>query len=330
MENKIKIYVPELIMVAISFILVIFLYSTGKNVTVVIDGEERNFTTYESTFDKALKNVNIEIYEKDKIDKDLSSKIAKKDRIDIKRAVNLKVIVDNKELNIKSAENNIGSMLNAENITLKPEDKVLPGIESELSEGMNVEVVRVETKVVTSTAPINFKTTIKKDNDLLKSKTKVLQAGKNGEKEITTSVVYENGKEVSRKIVKEVVTKKPTDKIVVQGTLSPMYASRGSSSQANSTSFTVKATAYWAVHGVGTTYTASGKKAVRNPDGYSTIAVDPRVIPLGTKLYVEGYGHAIAADTGTAIKGNFIDVFFDTYNEACNWGLKYVNVHIVQ
>ncbi|MEW9094114.1 MAG: G5 domain-containing protein [Clostridiaceae bacterium] len=328
MQNKIKTYAPEFIMVAISFILVIFLYSTGKNITVVIDGEEKKFTTYQSTFDEALKNANIEIHKKDKIDKDLNSKIAKNDKINIKRAVNLKVIVDNKELDVKSAEDNIGSMLNAEKIALKSEDKVLPGVESELSEGMKVEVVRVETKVVTSSAPINFKTTVKKDNNLLKSKTKVLQPGENGEKQITTNIVYENGKEVSRKVVKEVVTKKPKDKVVAQGTLSPMYASRGNGSQGNS--FRVKATAYWAVHGVGTTYTASGRKAVRNPDGYSTIAVDPRVIPLGTKLYVEGYGHAIAADTGTAVKGNFIDVFFDTYKEACDWGLKYVNVHIVQ
>ena len=60
-----------------------------------------------------------------------------------------------------------------------------------------------------------------------------------------------------------------------------------------------------------------------------TISVDPRVIPLGTKLYVEGYGFGVAEDTGGAIKGNKIDVFVDSYNEAMNWGRRNVKVYIL-
>lgn len=82
--------------------------------------------------------------------------------------------------------------------------------------------------------------------------------------------------------------------------------------------------------GVGKTYTATGRKAVRDPSGYSTIAVDPKIIPYGTKMYIEGYGYALAADTGGAIVGNKIDVYFDTKNEALNWGVKHVNVYILK
>ena len=59
------------------------------------------------------------------------------------------------------------------------------------------------------------------------------------------------------------------------------------------------------------------------------IAVDPNVIPLGTKLYVEGYGNAIAGDTGGAIKGRIVDVFFNTRDECMQWGRRQVNVWIV-
>jgi len=59
------------------------------------------------------------------------------------------------------------------------------------------------------------------------------------------------------------------------------------------------------------------------------VAVDPRVIPMGTKLYVEGYGNAIAADQGNAIKGNRIDLYFDTHQQALNYGMKTVKVTIL-
>ena len=67
--------------------------------------------------------------------------------------------------------------------------------------------------------------------------------------------------------------------------------------------------------------TATGLNLHANPNS-KVIAVDPRVIPLGTKVHVEGYGYAIAADTGGAIKGNKIDVFFPSKQTAMNWGTK--------
>ena len=88
---------------------------------------------------------------------------------------------------------------------------------------------------------------------------------------------------------------------------------------------TMESTAYYG-HGI----TASGLKPVRNPDGISTIAVDPDVIPLGTKVYVSGYGLAIAADTGGAIKGNIIDVFLNTHEECISWGRRQVTVQILE
>lgn len=69
--------------------------------------------------------------------------------------------------------------------------------------------------------------------------------------------------------------------------------------------------------------------ATGRPVGPGVVAVDPRVIPLGTKLYVEGYGEAIAADTGGAIKGNRIDVWKPSVAAANQWGRKNVRVWIL-
>ncbi|WP_425458676.1 3D domain-containing protein [Clostridium celatum] len=88
--------------------------------------------------------------------------------------------------------------------------------------------------------------------------------------------------------------------------------------------FTMEATAY-----TGGGITAMGLPVVRDPNGLSTIAVDKSIIPLGSKVYVSGYGVAIASDTGGAIKGNIIDVYLNTYEECVQWGRRTVTVDIL-
>ena len=83
-----------------------------------------------------------------------------------------------------------------------------------------------------------------------------------------------------------------------------------------------------------TAYTGSGKTfsgltCIRKADGISTISVDPNVIPLGSMLYIEGYGYAVAADTGASIKGNKVDVYFNTLQECYDWGARNVKVIIL-
>ncbi|WP_300261701.1 3D domain-containing protein [Clostridium sp.] len=75
--------------------------------------------------------------------------------------------------------------------------------------------------------------------------------------------------------------------------------------------------------------TAMGLKPVRDPNGISTIAVDPSVIPLGSKVYIPGYGYAIASDTGGVIKGNIIDLYMNSHAECTSWGRRQVTLHII-
>lgn len=76
----------------------------------------------------------------------------------------------------------------------------------------------------------------------------------------------------------------------------------------------------------GGTVTATGQNLLTNP---MAVAVDPSVIPLGTRLYVEGYGEAYAVDTGSAIQGNIIDVHFSTAAQCYSWGRRTVQVTIL-
>ena len=140
-------------------------------------------------------------------------------------------------------------------------------------------------------------------------------------------VILENGNEVSRKLMDEQSLREKLDKVVAVGTKElDFQVSRGAET---GTEFYVNTTAYTAYCNGCSGRTASGLDLRANPNA-KVIAVDPRVIPLGTKVYVEGYGYAIAADTGGAIKGHKIDVFFPTKTEAFRWGVRKVKIKILE
>ncbi|PRR80840.1 Cell wall-binding protein YocH precursor [Clostridium liquoris] len=341
-KNSMKSYFsngPKAIFIVLLILMIstIVIINTRKTLYVYVDGKEKKIITFRTHLKDALSANDIVVGPKDKTTIGLDSKINNNDKIYIKKAVNVEVEVDGKKLTVHSAENDVSTMLSAEGIKINEYDKVSPSRDEPLKDGLTVAVTRVETKIIKESKPIDYATVTKKDNDLEEGKNKVIQEGKPGEKVITTRVVYENGKEVSKKVISEVVTKKPVEKLVAMGTLGVYTPSRGSSVHYSNV-MRMRATAYTADyastgkgpgdHGYG--ITATGTVAKRNNGGYSSIAVDPRVIPLGTKVYVEGYGYAIAEDTGGAIKGDKIDVFFDSNNEVNNWGVKWVNVYIVK
>jgi len=314
-------------------VLSISVFTCMKSITVAVDGKEYKVITFNSTYRAALKSSNIVVGPKDKATPSLDSKVVNGSKINIIRSINVKVKVDGKVLVINSAEDNVGKMLEAEGIGLQDSDKVSPARNSILKDGMMVEVVRVGFKDIKGTSAIDYTTVTKNDGSMQKGVTKVLQPGQPGQKETVTRLMLENGKEISRQLVSETIKTQPVQEIVAVGTVSnvsTVSVSRGVAASSSAKSIRMKATAYTTNEpGVGTT-TATGTTVKRNVNGYSTVAVDPRVIPLGTKLYIEGYGYAIAEDTGGAINGNVIDLFFYTLSEVNTWGVRYVNVYVVK
>jgi 3D (Asp-Asp-Asp) domain-containing protein len=118
-------------------------------------------------------------------------------------------------------------------------------------------------------------------------------------------------------------------------TASKPVVKKANTSTSNSTklkvvkTLTVSATAYTANCKRCSGITALGLNLKKNPK-LKVISVDPKVIKLGTKVYVEGYGYAIAGDTGGAIKGKKIDIFVPSHKDAIKWGRKTVKVKILK
>ncbi|MGG3466090.1 LysM peptidoglycan-binding domain-containing protein [Neobacillus pocheonensis] len=124
------------------------------------------------------------------------------------------------------------------------------------------------------------------------------------------------------------VTEKTTEPAAQATKESAPAAPVASTGNTSSKEMTVKATAYTASCEGCSGTTATGINLKTNPNA-KVIAVDPSVIPLGSKVYVEGYGEAIAGDTGGAIKGNRIDIFIPSEHDAVNFGVKQVKVTIL-
>ena len=327
--SKAKIILGTIAMIVV-VVTTVTIMSMRKTLVLSIDGKEETFVTYKGTVKDVLQDKGIELSPKDKVQPSLETKVSEKETIKIKTAIPVEITANGVQLNVQTAEDTIGNMLYAEEATLKEKgiefnkdvDEVSPSLDSKIEDGLNVQLVKVETKDLVEKEAINFDIIVEKDSSLDSSVQKVKSEGVNGEKEITYQVLYKDGVEVSRNVKSTKTISEPQNKIVVKGT-SQVYASRGGNITYKK-KLNCIATAY-----SGHSNTATGRKPVRNIGGLSTIAVDPSVIPLGSKVYVDGYGYAIAADTGGAIKGNIIDLYLNTSSECTSWGRRPVNVLIV-
>ncbi len=344
-KEKLKNYFSQIPKTLLIFVLILTcatltVFKMRKTITVTIDNNKIEVTTLSSNLEKILNENNIALAEGDWISVPVNSNIKHGDDINIKSAVNVSLSVDGQQLKLKTVKDTVEEVLMERNIKLNKLDKISPKLEEKVKEGLNVSITRVEEKILEKREKINFSKEVKKTDKYETGTKKLIQGGELGEKLISTKVIYENGKEVSRKVVGEKVTKKPINEVLAVGTLNLVRPSRGSKTlpaMNYSRKLKVRATAYTSDYNhLGyrddpyAGMTASGKRAKRNPNGYSTIAVDPRVIPLGTKVYIEGYGLAIAEDTGGAIKGNKVDLYMDTYPQTQNWGVRTVDMYILQ
>jgi len=204
-------------------------------------------------------------------------------------------------------------------IALAALDRVTPRLDAPVTEGLKITVVRVARKTEQRSVPIPPGTISRFDRRV--GRPVVLDPGKSGLKRETFSILIKDGRETERTLLDSEVVREPTPRRVVIGRASSLPA-RGASMML------MNATAYdpgpLSCGRYASGYTAIGMKA-----GKGVVAVDPRVIPLGTHLYIEGYGPAVAADVGSAIRGRRIDLGFGTRREALAFGRRNVKVYIV-
>ncbi len=270
-------------------------------------------------------------------------------------SVNIK-FSNNQEITVITSKTKVQDILNENHIVLEENEKVYPSLESEITnkneiiistdtnepvkiaENVSTEIdkekmlenyTNITEKIETVIEEIPF-ATITKDvsNGAATTRNAIIQYGKNGEKKVTYKVTYQDDVEILREELSSEVIKEPVDKIVQVQTKSSI-TSRSSYSRVSGTSGksgVYKVTAYCACMqccGKTNGITASGAKATAN----HTIAA-PRTFAFGTKVVINGTTYVVE-DRGGAIQGNRIDIYMNSHAEALRWGVRYVEVEVL-
>lgn len=338
------------LIVAVFMLTSIFTLLTGavfdikaKKVTLVMvdafnDSENtQNFTTRQELVSEFLAENNIETGEFDKLSMLPDDELYDGARLIIRKGRNFTLSVDGNVEIITTTKKTVREAFEEAGVSVDISDRVEPSLDAEVLEDMYVNVFRVAERVITVDKEIPFSSKEVSDSSLKKGSTKVKTKGQNGLKRVVYNITTENGIEVKRELISETTVKKPVTQIVAVGTGEGAKSTSGKKAVLTnagktlnySKKLTVTATAYTDSSG---NRTASG----RMPQ-YGVIAVDPKVIPLGTKLYVEStddgkswsYGYCVAGDTGGAIKGNKIDLFYNSEGECVRFGRRTAVVYVL-
>ncbi|HEX2926479.1 MAG TPA: 3D domain-containing protein [Ruminiclostridium sp.] len=320
-----------------------FFVFNGLNRHVVINdnGHKIALKTMKATVKEVLEQTGIKVAKEDYINMPFDAKLAKvhQNVIDIKRAVPVSIKVDGRELDVKTYKDTVREVLKDNNIKVDSDDRFVGSqIGDKVVSNMNISIVRVEEKTLTETSSIPFRTVTKESNRLDKGVKNTVREGKEGVREKLFKVVYEDGKQTAKQLVKDFVATNPLNRIVEVGTVLNYKTSRGETIRFSKV-LDMKATSYTASFSdtgknpgePGFGLTATGARVRRG-----IIAVDPSVIPLGTRVYIEvpgraaDYGYAVASDVGGAIKGNKIDVYLESGSQVAAWGVRRVKVYVLK
>lgn len=309
-----------------------------KQVTLVVNGQVEKFETDAHSVGELLATREVKIQDYDKVSASLDSALVQGGVVTVQHAVPVNVQADGESTTHYMTAATVGEALDELAMTLGEEDKIVPALNTKIASGDTIQIVRVQTVFEEIKEPIPFDTVTKEDGTLLKGKSATIQEGQEGVLVKKFKKVIEDGIVVSKSLVDETVATPSLNKVVALGTKNPVVVLTASSPTVENVTKSgvtfgakkvlnnVKLTAYDAgVNSTGKTedhpwygMTFTGTKVTEG----RTIAVDPKVIPLGWWVYIEGIGFRRAEDTGSAIKGNKIDIYFESEEHALKFGAK--------
>lgn len=310
-------------------------------VDVFFDGEWHSFEVNDGTVADLIALHNIPAGDGFYVSAAMDAPLSAGMKIVVARLVPINLFIDGENRAVSVPEGTVADALKFLQIELSADDIVSEPLDKVVEDGLNITVNRVEIKEVTEREPINFSTEVKKSGALSRGEFKIEVAGSNGERDVVKRIKYVDGKPSEVEVLSENVLKAPVNQVKIVGTkpIARSQAGKVSISKEDGTIVDEAGNVHRyrkVLTGVCTAYTSSKKDGgPRTSTGkvakVGMVAVDPRVIPYGTELYVPGYGRCVAADTGGALRSGrvLLDLFMNSESECRSWGRRTKNVYVL-
>lgn len=326
----------------------------GYNVSVTYHGDTFKTVGYKNVYN-VLKQEKLEVSEADTMNCKPESKLFEGMKIIIENPITVKIKADGKVTTEDTFSASVETILSRCGIDLGDDDITSPSKDTVIKENTTIKVKRVTYKTVTKTETEPYGTTYKDDSSMYKGSTYVKSKGVNGEKEVTYKVKYVDGKKTSSEVLSEKVTKKAVNQVVVQGTkkagagYKAASVTVGKNNIKTVSNFSLPSkysvdsnlvpTSYKAKYtGKGTAYNGGYRTSTGKIPQPGYIAVNPKVIPYGSKLWIVSndgkyvYGYAIAADTGGFVwngSGTLADLYFNSQSECIQFGRRDITIYVL-
>lgn len=311
-------------------------YAAPNDVTITdSDSAPVQIKTNDTNVGKILSKQGIILNEGDRVNYSLTDDVGDNAVIKISRAISVSIYYMGETREYLTANRNVADILNEKEIQINDDCVVYPGLDQNVAEGDMITVIAHDTHEITVQEEADFQVVEIENSELAPKERVVTQKGQKGVTEYTYSLRFEDGVEVERVLVSKNELSYPVDEIVECGPesvweLGVVPATRPTNYKKVET---FNATAYDTSPAENGGW--GGQTSTGMPLTYGVIAVDPSVIPYGTKMYIESvdgqyiYGYAIAGDCGGAIKGNRVDLCFESRSVCNQFGRRPVNIYFL-
>ena len=312
--------------------------TSAHTVTVVADGMAKSTVVYEGqTIADALQACGVTVDSNDKLTAPTTKQVSADMVIEVTRQHAVKFTADGETKNLLVEDTTVSALLAEQGITLGKDDVVTPDLSTKITADTDVTVQRVKYEEVTAEEAIPFTETVTNDSSLPRGVTRVDVQGQDGVQKVTRRNKIVDGVVTESTVLSSTVLKEAVNQVSRVGTKDPNgYATIESDGtvydqNGNKVNYTKLLT------GKCSAYTGGGITATGAPAAFGRVAVNPNVIPYGTKLFIcspDGkvvYGYAVASDTGGACMRNTIiaDLYYDTLSECYQIGVRNMNVYIL-
>lgn len=303
--------------------------SEGALIYIHLDKHVGSLKTNAPNIGAALYSAGVTIGPEDLVAPGLKTPVSQGLHVYIARAKGVTLVVEDVAKKVYSRTENVDSLLREARVAPEPLDMVDPPPARELRNNMVVTVVRVREELVVEEERLEPATEYRSNPELEKGKQKLVQQGSQGHLKRWVRKRLENGREAGSAVEREELVQARNIVIEYGTKVTPVHIETPSGPLLAWRRVTLYATWYTAASsGKPRVHPAYGVTRSGLPAGRGVVAVDPSVIPLGTQLYIPGYGPAVAGDTGGGVRGLMVDLGYDE-DEPHTWRSGWTEVYIV-